>query len=168
MKKIIILGVVCLIILQCGYRIRGTGIFLPSHIKRISIPTFKNKTTRFQIDVELTQSVIEEIVARGKVEVKSDEDADAILAGEILSFQASPIAFTEEAAADRYAITITAKIILMDLVKNRIIFKNPYFIYSEEYEVPEGTDFESIETEALEKISEKFARSLVTTILEGF
>jgi hypothetical protein len=112
--------------------------------------------------------VIEEIVARGKVEVKSDEDADAILAGEILSFQASPIAFTEEAAADRYAITITAKIILMDLVKNRIIFKNPYFIYREEYEVPEGTDFESIETEALEKISEKFAWSLVTTILEGF
>jgi hypothetical protein len=38
----------------------------------------------------------------------------------------------------------------------------------EEYEVPEGVDFETVESEALDKVGVKFARSLVSTILEGF
>jgi hypothetical protein len=38
----------------------------------------------------------------------------------------------------------------------------------EEYEVPQGEDFETLETEAVNKVAEKFARSLVITILEGF
>jgi hypothetical protein len=60
---------------------------------------------------------------------------------------------------------------LRDLVNQKIIFSNPNFTYQHEYEVldkQEGTDFESVESEALDKIAEKFARSLVSTILEGF
>ena len=34
--------------IQCGYSLRGTGSFLPPSIKKISIPLFKNLTTRFQ------------------------------------------------------------------------------------------------------------------------
>lgn len=130
---------------------------------------FKNRTTRFELDVKLTQKVIDELVSRGKVEVTGDvQSADAVLSGEILSFTASPIAFTKEGTADRYKITLSAKVSLRDVVNRKIIFSNPYFVYQEEYEVPEGTDFETVETEAIEKVAEKFARSLVITILEGF
>jgi hypothetical protein len=41
-------------------------------------------------------------------------------------------------------------------------------VYQGEYEVPEGVDFESVETEAINEIAVKFARSLVVAILEGF
>ena len=130
---------------------------------------FKNRTTRFELDVKLTQKVIDELVSRGKVEITGDvQSADAILNGEILSFAASPIAFTREGTADRYKITIAAKINLRDLVNRKTIFSNPYFVYQEEYEVPEGADFETVETEAIDKVAEKFARSLVITVLEGF
>ena len=154
---------------SCGYHLRGTGSSLPPHIQRISIPMFKNLTTRYQLDVKLTRKVIEEMIARGKVEVTSETSkADAVLNGEILSFQVNPIAFTGEASADRYNITIVARIVLRDVTRGKIIFSNPSFIYQQEYEVPEGSDFESVETEAIDKIAEKFARSLVITILEGF
>ncbi|HDJ22467.1 MAG TPA: hypothetical protein ENF17_01060, partial [Candidatus Aminicenantes bacterium] len=63
---------------------------------------------------------------------------------------------------------IVAKIILRDVTRGRIIFSNPSFVYQQEYEVPQGSDFESVETEAIAKIAERFARSLVITILEGF
>ncbi len=130
---------------------------------------FKNLTTRFELDLKLTQSVIDEMVARGKVEIIADmESADAVLLGEITSFRATPIAFSKAATADRYNIIVVAKIILKDLVNQKIIFSNNYYTYQEEYEVPEGTDFESVESEALDKVAEKFARSLVITILEGF
>jgi len=130
---------------------------------------FKNLTTRFELDLKLTQSVIDEMVARGKVEITGDmESADAALIGEIISYRVTPIAFSKEATADRYNIIVVAKIILKDLSNQKIIFSNNYYTYQEEYEVPEGTDFESVESEALDKVAEKFARSLVITILEGF
>lgn len=169
MKKILFFLLVCLLFVSCGYHLRGTGSSLPPHIKRIHIPVFKNLTTRFELDVKLTQKVRDEIVARGKVELTGDEkSADAALIGEITSFTANPIAFSGQTTADRYNITVMTKIVLRDLINRKVIFSNPYFIYQQEYEVPEGTDFETVQTEAIEKVAERFARSLVITILEGF
>jgi len=169
MKKIIGLFLVLFLFINCGYHLRGTGSFLPSHIRKINIPMFKNLTTRFELDLKLTHSVIDEMVTRGKVEITEDmQSADALLIGEIVAFQVIPIAFTKDASADRYNIIVVARITLKDLLNQRVIYSNPGFRYMEEYEVPEGTDFETVETDALDKISDKFARSLVTNILEGF
>ncbi len=154
----------------CGYRLRGTGMFLPPSIKTMAVPMFKNLTTRFELDVRLTRAVIDEIVARGRVKIDPNaEAADAVLSGEITGFTANPLAFTSgQAAADRYSIRIDARVILRDRVNQKILFSNPSFIYMEEYEVPTGSDFESVETEAIGKVAEKFARSLVINMLEGF
>lgn len=168
MRKVTIFLLVPLLFWCCGYHLRGTGSSIPPHIKKINVPMFKNQTTRFQLDVKLTQSVIDELVARGKVEVAGESgDSDAVLIGEITSFYPRPITFSG-ATADRYALTVTAKIILRDLVSSKVIYSNPNFIYQEEYEVPEGADFETMETDAIDKIAEKFARSLIIEILEGF
>lgn len=154
----------------CGYRLRGTGQFLPPSIKTVAVPMFKNLTTRFQLDVQLTQAVINEIVARGQVKIEADvETADSVLAGEITNFTVNPLAVTSgQAAADRYSIRIDARVVLRDRVNQKVLFSNPSFIYMEEYEVPSGSDFESVETEAIGKVAEKFARSLVINMLEGF
>lgn len=169
MKKTILLILACSLFSQCGYHLRGTGSSLPPHIEVLSIPMFVNRTTRFELDLKLTQGVIDEMVARGKVEITDDmESADAVLTGEILRFQANPIGFGEDATADRYNISIVAKVVLRDMVQKKVIFSNPSFVYQGEYEVPPGSDFESVETEAIDEIALKFARSLVVTILEGF
>jgi outer membrane lipopolysaccharide assembly protein LptE/RlpB len=168
-KKIVCAAAACLFLIHCGYQLRGTGSFLPPNIKTVSVPMFKNMTTRFELDVKLTQSVIDELVARGKVEVTGDtERADAILAGEISAFNVNPIAFSDQNTADRYNITIVAKIVLRDVANQKVIFSNPSYVYQDEYEVPQGTSFETWETQALSKVAEKFARSLVSTLLEGF
>jgi hypothetical protein len=169
MKKNFLLFIICLTFFQCGYHLRGTGSSLPPHIKVLNVPMFANRTTRFELDLKLTQKVIDEMVARGKVEITDQTDAaDAVLVGEILRFQAMPIGFGENAAADRYNISIVAKVVLRDTVQKKVIFSNPSFVYQGEYEVPEGVDFESVETEAIDEIAVKFARSLVVAILEGF
>ena len=168
-RKTIMVVLGCFFCVACGYHLRGTGSSLPPHVQNINIPIFKNKTTRFQLDVKLTQSVIDEMVARGKVEITSDvSSADATLQGEIIAFNVYPIAFSGEATADRYRIEIVANIVLWDRVNNRNIFSNPNFVYQQEYEVQEGTDFETVETEAIDKVALRFARSLVITMLEGF
>lgn len=169
MQRIAVLLVVCLLAFQCGYHLSGTGSSLPEHIRSVSVPMFKNMTTRYELDLKLTQRVIDELVARGKVEISKDEgSADALLLGEILSFNAVPVAFSGEASADRYNIVIVAKIVMRDNVDKKVIYSNPGMVYQYEYGVPEGTDFESIESLAIDVVAERFARSLVSTILEGF
>ena len=169
MKRYIGLFAACLLALSCGYRLRGTASYLPSHIKRISIPMFKNLTTRYELDLKLTRAVIDEMVARAKVEVLAENaKADAVLVGEILAFTVNPIAFSGQAAADRYNITIVARVVLRDLVSPKVLFSNPSFVYVMEYDVPQGSDFESQETEAITKAAEEFARTIVVNVLEGF
>ena len=168
-KKILVGLLCCLALIDCGYYLRGTGSSLPGHIKKIEVPMFKNMTTRFDLDVTLTQGVVDELLSRGKVEVTSDSGtADALLIGEINAFNVIPIAFTDQSTADRYTITVVAKVILRDLTNQKIIFSNPSFVYQEEYEVPQGTSFETWESQAISKVAEKFASSLVSTLLEGF
>ncbi len=156
----------------CGYRLRGTGNLrdvLPAYVKKIAIPLFKNLTTRFELDKNLTAGVIDEFVARGKVEITTTAAADAVLTGEITAFTASPTAFTPgKGTADRYTITVVVKIELKDSKSQAVIYANPSFAYTEDYEVPQGKDFDSVQTEAIKKIAGKFARQLVITILEGF
>lgn len=165
----VILCGMCLFAFQCGYHLSGTGSSLPEHIQTVSVPMFKNMTTRYELDTKLTQRVIDELVARGKIEISKDEEsADALLTGEILSFRAIPVAFSGESAADRYNIIIVTKILLRDNVSRKVIYSNPSMVYHYEYGVPEGTDFESVESLAIDVVAERFARSLVSTILEGF
>ena len=165
----ILLFLISSLFLQCGYHLRGTGSSLPPHIKVLSVPMFANRTTRFELDLKLTQGVIDEMISRGKVEITDEMDnADAVLIGEILRFNANPIGFGGDAMADRYNISIVAKVILRDLVQKKVIFSNSSFVYQGEYDVPEGVDFESLETEAIDEMAVKFARSLVVSILEGF
>ncbi|MGZ5496524.1 MAG: LptE family protein [Candidatus Aminicenantales bacterium] len=153
----------------CGYRLRGTGSSLLPGIKTISVPMFKNQTTRFELDVKLTRAVINEVVARGKVALSTDPSAaDAVLEGEITGFIASPIGFSGGNQADSYNVTVTAKVTLKARASAEPLFANPSFVYQQEYEVPPGSSFEDVQTEAIGKIAEKFARSLVVSILEGF
>ncbi len=153
----------------CGYHLRGVGSSLPPTVKKIYVPVFKNFTTRYELDLKLTQAVINELTTRGRLELANQaETADAVLLGEITSFVVTPLAFSGKDTADKYNITIVAKINLRDIAHQRVLFSHPSFVYVEEYEVPEGADFESMETEALNRVAEKFARSLVVAILEGF
>jgi outer membrane lipopolysaccharide assembly protein LptE/RlpB len=153
----------------CGYHLRGTGSSLPASIRTMAIPVFRNLTTRYELDIKLTRAVIDEMVARGKVTVASEaEKADAVLEGDIVSFSATPVGFSGETRADRYTITVTARIVLKERVSQKIVFSNPAFVYVEDYEVPAGREFESVETEAIDKVAVKFAASLVVAILEGF
>lgn len=169
MRNLLILLSLSLLGMSCGYGLRGTGSSLPPHIRTINIPMFENNTTRFQLDLKLTQSVRDELVARGEVDVTADRtNADAVLIGEVTSFTVQPIGFDQDASADSYNIVVVAKIVLRDLVNNRILFSNPNFSYQQEYKVPDGTDFESVQQQAIEAVAVKFARTLVINLLEGF
>ena len=159
----------------CGYSLAGRGSFLPSYVQTIGIPVFGNLTTVFNVEQLLTQRVRQEFIGRGKYQVKPDAtNADAVLNGEVTSISVTPTAFTADHQAARYVFIVTMKIEFTDVRANRNIWENPALVFREEYELTNASGaldpnaFFGQESNALERIADDFAKSVVSAILEGF
>jgi Lipopolysaccharide-assembly len=163
----------------CGYALAGRGNFLPSYIRTIGIPTFENHTSLFQMAQLVTDKVRTEFIGRGNYKVVPEVfGADAVLVGAVTNVTIIPTNFGEQAAT-RYTITVTANIQLRDVQKDTILWSNPAISLREEYDAtssvsndPTGqvdpSSFFTQESNALERISDEFSRSVVSAILEAF
>jgi len=154
--------------LQCGYRLAGSGQTLPEGAVTIAIPDFKNQTSRPQAEQFVTFAVREEFVRRSRLRLaESPRDADLLLEGTIISFKTSPVSYSSDGAANLYEVRLTLDVRLTDLKSGDLIFQGDGLAFQETYET-ENTDFFSQETGSLGEIAEKFASSIVTSILENF
>lgn len=159
----------------CGYRLSGFSNQIPDYIRTIAIPDFENKTTRFQADQYITFAVKEEFIKRSKLVLTANEDsADSLLEGTITKFLVKPVSFSQNASANLYKVTIQVSVRFIDLRTNQIIFEGAGVTFTDSYSIDSNEagdisdDFFSQETETLLKMSEEFAASIVTTILENF
>ena len=161
----------------CGYSLAGRGSFLPASIKTIGIPTFTNRTTVFNLETTLTSKVRSEFIGRGKnwVIVPEAAGVDALLTGEVTSVTITPASFSvTQQLASRYAITMTARVELKDMRSNMVLWDNPSLIFRQEYDAATGQNaidpaaFFGQDTNALDRMSTEFARSIVSAILEAF
>jgi hypothetical protein len=160
---------------SCGYSLAGHGSFLPVYVKTIGVPTFANRTVVFNLETMLTQKVRSEFIGRGKFQVLPESTGvDALLAGEVVAVTIQPASFTPNQLASRYAITMVAKIELRDLRENKVLWENPSVTFRQEYDATGGravidpAAFFQQDTNALERLSTEFARTLVSAILEAF
>lgn len=159
----------------CGYALAGRGSFLPPYVKTIGVPTFVNRTTVFNLETLLTQKVRAEFIGRGKYQILPQaNDVDALLTGEVTAVTITPSSFTANQLASRYAITMTARVELRDLRENKVLWENPAVMFRQEHEATSGrgvTDpvsFFQQDTNALDRMSAEFARTIVSAILEAF
>ncbi len=166
-----VVGLVCaLAAAACGYTLVGHGSFLPEYIRTVAIPTFVNRTPRFELDVRVTDAVTREFVSRGNYRVVGDRTgADAVLVGEIQAFDVRPIGLNQADNADTWQVTIRARVTFTDLVANKVLFSNSSFLYQNQFEFPAGSGGRvDVEIASIDQISVEFARAVVSAILEGF
>ena len=90
------IAAVCIVSSGCGYALAGRGSFLPASIRTVGILQFENQTTA-QIEQILTEKVRTEFIGRGRYTIRPDAiGADAVLAGEITSFNVQPVGLTDQ------------------------------------------------------------------------
>jgi hypothetical protein len=161
----------------CGYALAGRGSFLPEYITTIGVPAFANRTTVFNLETVVTQKVRSEFIGRGKYKIlPQSTDVDALLVGDILSATLTPVSFSTQQIASRYALTVAARIELRDVRENKVLWENPSLIFRQEYEPQTGrigspqdvSAFFGQDANALERMSTDFARTIVSSILEAF
>jgi hypothetical protein len=159
----------------CGYALAGRGSFLPDYIQTIGVPPFANRTNIFNLETLLTQKVRSEFIGRGKYKILPDDSGvDAVLTGEVTSATLVPVSFSAGQLASRYALTVAARVELRDTRENKTLWENPGLIFRQEYEAQGGTTaldpaaFLGQDTNALDRMSSDFARTIVSAILEAF
>ncbi|HUP49904.1 MAG TPA: LPS assembly lipoprotein LptE [Thermoanaerobaculia bacterium] len=171
MKRALAVATLFILATNCGYTLVGRGNVLDPSIRTINVPTLVNRTTRIEVEQQLTQEVASELVTRGRLRLVSDPKmADAVLRGAISTFNLTAVG-SELGRATQYQISITASIEIVDRRgdEERVIWKNDQFRFVENYTVaPETTDAFDQESRAIREIAVRFAQTLVATLVEGF
>jgi outer membrane lipopolysaccharide assembly protein LptE/RlpB len=155
----------------CGYHTAGHAVQLPENVKTIAIPAFVNTTTNYRIEQMLTSSVVREFTTRTHYRILNDpgDAADAILRGSVISTSATPLTYNSTTGqAASVLVVVSMKVSLTDR-EGKVLYQNPSYLFREQYEVSQDlTSFFEENSPAFRRLSQDFARTLVSNILEGF
>jgi outer membrane lipopolysaccharide assembly protein LptE/RlpB len=154
----------------CGYALVGKGSSLPPNIKVVQFTTLENRTPRIQLEQRFSEAIARELVSRGRFRVQSNADgADAELSGTMLAFDLYPVAFDSPGRATDYQVRATARVSLKTLPDGTPIWENPAFTFRDNYQFsPTAATYADLENDAIDRVADRFAQSLVTSMLEGF
>ncbi len=153
------------------YKPAGHGDGLPKHIKTLAIPPFQNPSLRFKVEQRFTSAVVDEALRRARSlnVVSTAEGADAVMLGSIKSFGIRPVLIDDLGRARLFEVIIVAGVTVRDQTKNKVIFDNQNYVFRGEYEISgDPTTFFTEEGPAVDRAAREFAKSVISTILEGF
>ena len=166
-------GLILLAVLApaCGYHVAGKGSNLPPTIKTIAVPAFVNASTRFRIEQKIAAAVTREFLERTSYQITANPaQADAVLRGTITDVRSGVVAFDlATGRATTSQVQVTAEVELVDLHTKKVLFKNPKYIFREQYQISQTPSAQFEEDQpALDRLARDLARTLVTEILENF
>jgi hypothetical protein len=163
----------------CGYT---TGSLLPTHIRTVHIKPFRNRinlteetsadlyrfrTYQAQLEIDITKEVIDQFISDGYLKVVEEENADAIVSGELIDFLRQPIRYGDDnETVDEFRISIVCSIEFRDVRKNKLMWREPRIIGDSTY-IVSGAHATS-ESSAITSAVSDLARRIVNRSIEGW
>lgn len=155
----------------CGYHTAGHSAQIPQDVKTIAVPAFVNQTRTYRIEQLLTASVVREFTTRTRFHILNDpsESADATLRGTVVSASSTPLTYNSSTGqAASVLVVVSMNVSLIDR-NGKVLYQNPGYLFREQYEVSQDlTSFFQEDSPAFRRLSQDFARTLVSNILEGY
>ena len=153
---------------SCGYRVAGRTEAGRRPLA-MTIPVLKNATTSFQVEQRLTRALIDVFTQRGPYRIVSGEaGADTRMEGEILELSAAPVVIGNESFGTTFLISMRARIRMVDLHTNQVLFRNDQFLFREQYVINRDvTQFFSEVNPAIDRMARDFAQSVAAAVLSG-
>jgi outer membrane lipopolysaccharide assembly protein LptE/RlpB len=169
-RSSVVLLLLALACVSCGYTLVGRGSTLPASIRVVRFEILANQTSRVGVEQRLSREIARELASRGRFRVQAGgTGADAELSGSVVGFDLYPVAFDEQGRATEYQVRVTARVSLKTLPEERVLWENTAYSFRDNYSFSSSAaSYVDRENEAIDRVSERFAESLVSTILEGF
>jgi len=116
-------GMILLLLLGgCAYY-SFSGNTLPSYIKTVAIPLFEDQTSEFGIKERLTDALISEFTRDNTLKISSQDEADSIIRGKILSVVDRAETYDAQEHAQSYRVYISVEVKFEDLRKHKVLWK---------------------------------------------
>jgi hypothetical protein len=160
-EKVIRWGFIILVALHAACGFYSTSSRTAGDIKKIAVPYLENDTAEPDIEIEITQRVIDGLVEDNTLKVTSDQDADAILEGSIIEYANVPITFSNELQADQYRLLIGLRVSLLNKKDNSYIWQDKSIKAQANYYLETTTEH------TYEKALEDIYRDIVEKILSS-
>lgn len=166
-----LLPILIAVLSGCGYKTGGHAANIPANVHTIAISGFTNQSKTYRVEQVLTAGVVREFISRTHYRILNREssEADATLHGTVISTQITPVAYDSiTGRAASAIIVVNMQVSLLDR-QGKVLFQNPNYSFHEQYQISrELTSFFEEESPALDRLSQDFARTLVSNILEAF
>ncbi len=99
---------------------------IPPHIKSIAIPLVENQTAEFGMSEAVTDNMVNEFTEENILRLVSEDQADSILRGKIVSVKDAPYTYTKQEAVTEYRFTITMDLEWFDVKEDKVLLKKQY------------------------------------------
>ncbi len=173
MKRFLILGCLMLVltvgIMGCGYNFRGKTNNLPSDVRTIAIPVFKNHTGETRIESTFTDQTIFQFTRSQIVRVVGEGQADAILRGNIVRADVEDVAYTTKETSKQRRITIQVEASLTRTRDGKVLWKRRDLKQQRTYSVgstPQATDMNK--QIAVNELAKSMGQTLHDSVFENF
>ena len=168
--------VVVMPLLSCGYGFVHLQDRLPGGIRRVSIPTFENRTHEASLENIFTTDLRDEFFKSKIVEVVSADASQADIVGVITDVSTEPLAHSEEDLSGRshkflaneYRAKITVDVSLIQKSDKRVLWRRT-FSDARQYRTSEDLLKNEVkQQDAFKKISLYLMEQVHDTMLEDF
>lgn len=139
----------------CGY---STTSRTAKDIKSVHVPFFTNETAEPNLEISVTENIIDNLVTDNTLKVVSENSADAILDGRIVEFKNQPFSFNQNLDAEEYIVVIRVVATLFNRRTNEPIWQERSFQGDGSYfieQVADGRTFNDAVEESLREITER-------------
>lgn len=147
--------IACLPATAC-YSFSGGG--LPQHIRTVYVLPVENRTAQFELTEPFTRQLSDAVRGRLGVQLASRENADAEIRAEIVRYDdvAANFSGVENVGADVFQrrVTISARIEIVDLTENEIVWEGSSVSGTGEY-APDSETEQTAQNLALENLIQR-------------
>ena len=109
-----------LLVSGCGY---STTSRTAKGIKSVFVEFFENRTPEPNLEIAVTERIVDFLIADNTLKVLRESEADAVLEGAIVVFRNFPFSFDEELNAQEYQVIVEVDVSLFDRKLNEPIWQ---------------------------------------------
>jgi hypothetical protein len=174
------IGLSLVLMLGCGYRVRGTGEPVGAQIPSLAIPLMDTPSSSLGIEADFTRMIREEFVSHADLPIVSREAAAVLLLGRVLAIRTEPYTYritetfvrgetTEYELTDARWLKVRLDARLVDKATGRVIWEDRNMREKEPFNV--STDplmNRDNKRRALKKIARVLARRIYLKTMERF
>ena len=157
------------LIASCGYSFRGKQNNIPSDIRTVAVPVFKNTSGLERIESTFTDEVIFQFTKSQMLRVVNHGQADAVLYGIVVKEETEDIALSTDETSNQQRIKVTVSAKLVRRNGGDVIWQNKRLVQRRTYSV--GADSQATDQnrrDAVRELAGEMAQTLHDSVFENF